>query len=118
MSFSPGSAVPLSVDVKEVAFLRNPVPDFALKALSGPQVVMDENLCCRAHSLFPPTLHLVSPLMFPVTVHLKVKVSPGQVGEAAVSCPATSPGDKIQYIHMTSLSWALIVSHTRIHSMR
>jgi len=86
--------VPLSVDEKEVAFVSNPVPDLAVKT-SRPQVVVDEDLCCRAHSLFPPTLHVVSPLMSPVTVHLKIKVSPGQVGGAAVNCPATSPGDKI-----------------------
>ena len=81
--------------MKEVALVPNPVPDLALKALSGPQVVVDKDLCCRAHSLFPPTLHVVSPLMFPVTVHVKVKVSSGQVGGAAVNCPVTSPEDEI-----------------------
>ena len=85
-------AVPLSVDVNEVAFVPNPVPGVAMKSLLGPQVVVEVDICDRIHRLLLPfTLQIVSPLMSPVTVHLKVKVSPGQVGGAAVSCPATSP---------------------------
>ena len=93
--FSAEVAVPLSVDEKEVALVPgpNPVPGLALKALPGPQVEEDDNLCSRGHSMFLPTLQTVIPLMSPVTVHLKVKVSSGQVGRAAVNCPATLPGE-------------------------
>ena len=91
--FSAEVAVPPSVDEKEVALVPNPVPGVAVKALSGPHIdVAPAVLCDRMHSLPPPTLQMVIPLMSPVTVHLKVKVSPGQVGGAAVSSPATSPG--------------------------
>ena len=94
--FSAGVAVPLSVDVNEVAVVPGPntVPGLALKALPAPQTVEEVDLCSRPHSLFPPTLQMVTPFMSPVTVHLKVKVSPGQVGGAAVNCPVTSPGEK------------------------
>ena len=82
-------AVPLSVDEKEVAFAPKPVPDLAVKALLGPQIEEEPaTLCARAHSLTPPTLQMVIPFMSPLTVHLKLKVSPGQVGGAAVNCPA------------------------------
>ena len=86
-------AVPLSVDEKEVAFVLNPVTPLAVKMLSaGPQLdVVPAVLCDSRHSLLPPTLQMVIPLVSPVTVHLKVKVSPGQVGEGAVNCPATPP---------------------------
>ena len=83
-------AVPLSVDEKEVAFVvPNPDPVVAVKAIPGPQV--DEApavLCVREHSLIPPTLQMVIPFVSPSTVHLKVKVSPGQVGGGTVNCPA------------------------------
>ena len=92
--FSVVVAVPLSVDEKEVALVPNPVPDLAVKALPDPQVEEDVDLCARIHSLLPFTLQMVKPFMSPVTVHLKVKVSPGQVGEAAVKVPVTSPGEK------------------------
>ena len=36
--FSAGAAVPLSVDVKEVAFVPNPVTDLDVKASPGPQI--------------------------------------------------------------------------------
>ena len=96
VSSSAEVAVPLSIDEKEVALaVPNPVPDVAVKALPGPQVREPPALlCARTHSLFPSTLQMVIPFLSPVTVHLKVKVSPGQVGEAAVSCPVTSPGEK------------------------
>ena len=86
--------MPLSVVVKEVALVPNPAPGLAVKASSGPQIDVEViNRCNRAHSRVVPsaTLQRVVPLMSPVTVHLRVKVSPGQVGGAAVSCPATSP---------------------------
>ena len=103
--FSAVSTVPLSVDVKKVAsFVPNPVPDLAVKALVGLQSV-EVVVCTRAHSLLPPTLQMVNPLMSPVTVHSKVKESPGQVGGAATNCPATSPGEKYRKIY--SLTWWL-----------
>ena len=87
-------AVVLSVDVKEVApVVSNPVPGLAVKTSLGPQIEEEVNVCTKIHSLFPSTLHVVSPLMSPVTVHVKVKVSPGQVGGGGVNCPVTSPGD-------------------------
>ena len=94
---SVGEAVPLSVDEKEVAFITpNPIPDVAVRRLPGPHVDVPTVLCSRAHPLLPPsTLQTVIPFLFPATVHLKVKVSPGQVGGAAVNCAATSPGEKI-----------------------
>ena len=91
--FSVVFAVPLSVDEKEVAFVPNPVPDLAVKASLGLQVG-EVDPCCRAHSFLPSTLQEVNPSLSPLTVHLKVKVSPGQVEGAAVNCPATSPGEK------------------------
>ena len=90
--FGVGVAVPLSVDVKEGPLVPNPVSDLAVKTLFGLQRE-DADLCTRVHSLLPPTLQMVNPLMSPVTVHLKVKVSPGQVGGGPVSCPVTSPGE-------------------------
>ena len=91
---SAGVAVPLSVDEKEVALVPNPFPDLAVKASLGPQIDVEViSRCNRGHSRVVPraTLQRVVPLMSPVTLHLKVKVLPGQVGEVAVSCPATSP---------------------------
>ena len=88
--FSTGVAVPLNVDVKEVALVPNPTPDLAMKALLAPQTEEEVDLCTRVHSLLPPTLQVVKPFMSPLTVHLKVKVSPGQVGGAAMNCPITS----------------------------
>ena len=84
--------MPLSVDVKEVALVPNSAPGIAVKALLGPHV--DEApavLCARVHSLLPPTFQMVIPFLSPVTLHLKVKVSPGQVGRGALNCPVTSP---------------------------
>ena len=95
IAFSAEVAVPLSVDEKEVALVPNPVPDLAVKVAPGPQIMETVVLCIRIHSLLPFTLQMVNPLMPPVTVHLKVKASPGQVGGAAVNCPVTSPGEKI-----------------------
>ena len=87
-------AVPLSVDEKEVAFIPNPGPEVALKVLPDPQGTGRLGvLCARTHSPLPPTLQRVTPSLSPVTVHLKVKLSPGHVGGAAVNCPATSPGE-------------------------
>ena len=89
VSFSVEVAVPLSVDVKEVALVPNPVPGEAVKGLAAPQETGTfAVLCTRGHSLLPPTLQMVIPLMSP-TVHWKLKPSPGQVGGAAMSCPET-----------------------------
>ena len=101
--FSTGSVVALSVDVKgPLAPGPNPVSGIAVKARLpslGPQVAVEVDICAREHRLLLPfTLQRVLPL--PVTVHLKVKVSPEQVGGAAVSCPATSPGDKGPWKHL------------------
>ena len=91
--FSTGSAVALSVEVKgPLAPGPNPLSGVATKARLpslGPQVEVEVDICPKIHRLLLPfTLQRVLPL--PVTVHLKVKVSPGQVGGAAVSCPTTS----------------------------
>ena len=93
-------AVPLNVDVKEVALVPGTkrLSGLAVKAPLAPQTVEEVDLCSRPHSLFPPTLQMVTPFKSPVTVHLKVKVSPGQVGGAAVNCPATLPGTKYSHL--------------------
>ena len=94
--FSSEFAVPLSVDEKEVALVvPNPVPVVTVKGLPdphGPGALAV--LCSRVHSTLPPTLQIVSPSLSPATVHLKVKVSPGQVGGAGLNCPAISPAGK------------------------
>ena len=88
-------AVPLSVDEKEGLFVPNLFPVIAVKVLPGPQTYEPPtDLCNRIHSLLPPTLQMVKPLTPPVTAHLKVKISPGQVGGTAVNCAVTSPGEK------------------------
>ena len=94
--FSSEVAGPLSVDVKEIAVVPGPKPVSALavRTLPGPQVEEEvELLCDREQSLLPPTLQVVTPLTSPVTVHLKVKVSLGQVEGAAMSCPVTLSGE-------------------------
>ena len=104
-SFSSEVAVPLSVDEKEVAPVPNPVPDLAVTTSRGPQMEEDVDRCTRVHSLLPFTLQMVNPVLSPVTVHVKVKVSPGQVGGAAMSCPATWPerGKKVNTVHQLIL---------------
>ena len=86
--------MPLSVDKNEGPSVPNPAPNTALKVSLGPQMEEDVDLCTRVHSLLPFTLQMVIPFLSPPTVHLKVKVSPGQVGGAAVNCPVTSSGKK------------------------
>ena len=83
--------MPLSVDEKEAAFVPNPAPVVTVKALPDPHGRGGSAvLCSGKHSLLPPsTLQRVTPSLSPVTLHVKVKVSPGQVGGAAVNCPAT-----------------------------
>ena len=95
VSFSAEVAVPLSVDEKKVALVPNPVPGEAVKVLPEPQVRGAlAVLCRREHSLLPPpTLQMVTPFLS-LTVHLKVKVSPGQVGGGVVNCAAASPGNR------------------------
>ena len=95
--FSAGVAVPLSIDVNEGPLVPNPVSGLAVNVF--PQTAMDDALCNRIHKMLPPTLQIVTPFKSPVTVHLKVKVSAGQVGGAAVNCPATSPGGKHKSIY-------------------
>ena len=97
--FRAGVEVPLSVDEKEVAPVPNSVPGVTVKALPDPQVRGAlAVLCRREHSLLPPTLQMVTPLMS-ITVHLKVMLSPGQVRGAAVNCPATSPRENTNFLH-------------------
>ena len=94
--FNARVAVPLNVDVKEVALVPGPkrLSGLAVKASLAPQTVEEVDLWASPHSLFPPTLQMVTPFKSPVTVHVKVKVSPGQVGGVAVNCPATLPAWK------------------------
>ena len=89
---STGVAVPLSVDVKEGPLVPNPAPGLAVKTLPGPQIEDEVDLCARTHSLLLPTLQVVTPLLSPVTVQVKVKVSPEQVGGATINWPVTTPG--------------------------
>ena len=84
--FSVGIAVPPRVDEKEVAFVLNPVTGVTVNVSLGPQIVEEVDVCTSRHSLLPPTLQMVILLVSPVTVHLKVKLSPGQVGGAVVNC--------------------------------
>ena len=84
--FSARVAVPLSVDEKEVAFVPNPVTGVMVNASLSPQIMEEVDTCVRGHSLLPPTLQMVIPFLSPVTLHLKVKTSPGQVGGGAVNC--------------------------------
>ena len=97
--FSTESAVALSVDVKgPLVPGPNPLSGIAWKGWLVPLGIQVLRLvpvkCDRGHRLvllllLPFTLQTVVPVMSPVTVHLKVKVSPGQVGGGAVNCPAT-----------------------------
>ena len=87
--FSAEVAVLVSLDEKKGPFVPNPASGKTVKPLQ--KAMAREAVCKRTHSLLPPTLQMVSPLLSPVTVQLKVNVSPGQVGGAAVNCPATSP---------------------------
>ena len=79
--------IPLSVDTWERGFYSG-VVDVALKAPPGPQVSLSSRP--TVHSLLPPTLQMVS-LEMTSTVHMKQKVSLGQVGGGAVNCPQISP---------------------------
>ena len=98
--FSSEIPVPLSVDEKEVAFVPNSSPGVAIKPLLGPQVAVEVEKCGRVHWLLLSfTLQIVIPLMFPTTVHVKVKVSSGQVGGAGMNCPATSPGEYLMHTY-------------------
>ena len=111
--FSSKVAVPLNVDEKEVALVPNPVPVVTVKGLPDPQGLGSSAvLCTREHSLLPTTLQTVIPFLSPVTVHLKVKVSPGQVGGAAVNCAATSPW-RDQTLH-TAYTVDMILSCSKV----
>ena len=99
-------AVPVSVDVNEVALVPgpNPVPGLAVNSLFGPHRTLPATICDKGHSKVPPTftLQMVTPFLLPRTVHLKVKRSPGQVGEAVINCPLTSPA----YVDRNTVSTA------------
>ena len=85
-------AVPLRDEENEGPLVPNPIPDLAVKSLSGPQTEEGKSdPCRRLHSLLPPTLQVVNPVLFPSTVHVKEKVSPEHVGGAALNCPAIHP---------------------------
>ena len=71
---SAGFAVPLRVDEKKVVFVPNPVPGLAMKASFCPQMEENVDVCSRVHSVLRPILQVLTPLMFPKTVQLKVKV--------------------------------------------
>lgn len=92
--FSARVAIPVSVDVNEVAPVPgpNPVLGVAVNSLLGPHRTLPVTICERGHSKVPLTFQMVTPFLFPSTVHLKVKGSPGQVGEAVINCPLTPPG--------------------------
>ena len=98
--FSTEVASPLSVDEKEVTFVPNSVPPLAVNISPRPQIEVEVDLCNRLHSslVLLPTLQTVIPFLSSETVHLKVKVLPGQVGGAARKCVVTSPGRKYSYI--------------------
>ena len=99
---STGSAVALSVDVKG-PFAPNPVSDIAVKRWLVPQVlIVPVNICDRTHRLLLLlfTLQMVIPFMSLVTVQMKVKIPPGQVGGGPVSCPVASPGEKSTWKHL------------------
>ena len=64
------------------------------------QLVVEVDICDRVHRLLLlSTLQIVISSMSPVTLHLKVKVSPGQVGGAAVNCAVTSPGEYLMHTY-------------------
>ena len=100
---STGSAVALSVDVKG-PLVPNPLSGVAVKGWLAPPgiqiLTVPVDTCASVHRLLLLlfTLQMVIPL--PVTLHLKVKVSPGQVGGAAVNWPVTSPGEKCPWKHL------------------
>jgi len=84
-------AVPVRVEEKDVAFVAL---NLAVKTPPGPpELAPPVFLCNRWSSLLPPTRQIVTPLLFPATVHLKVKVSLGQVGGDVVNCPSISAGE-------------------------
>ena len=100
MPLSAGSALTLSVDMKKVAVVPgpNPAPGVAVKAVLncpfGPQLEVAVDECPSKHKLLPPpTLHRVIPLLSPVVLQVKVKVSPGQVGGAAMNCASPEWSD-------------------------
>ena len=113
VAFSSKVAVPLSVDEYEVALVPKPVPVPTVKGLPsphGPGALAV--LCTREHSLLPFTLQMVIPFLSPPTVHLKVNLSPAQVGGAAVNCPATSPW-RDQTLH-TAYTVDMILSCSKV----
>ena len=96
---STGSAVALSVEVKGpldpnplsgVAVKRWLVP-LGIQVLAAPVVRCDRTHRLVLLLLLQFTLQTVVPVIATPTVHLKVKVPPGQVGGGAVNCPVTPP---------------------------
>ena len=111
---SAGLSVVLSVDVKEVALVPNPVPGVAVKASFlplGPQFSVEVERCARVQRLLLPfTLQMVVPL--PFTVHLKIMVPPGHVGGAGMNCPLPGENGNMQkkvfhlYINYKCGNWS------------
>jgi len=95
--FSAVVAVTVITDENEVALVEsNP----AVKASPGPQLVLKLGLlCCRGHPVSPPSLHMVTPVLLPATVHLNVTVLLRQVGGAAVNCPPPPPAWSQMRLH-------------------
>jgi len=105
--------VPLSVDEKEVTLVPNSDPDVAVNTRPAPHV--DEApavLCGRVHSLLPFTFQMVIPLLFPPTVHPKLKVLPGQVGGAALNCADASPAGEHHRFELYKINQDLCTSVT------
>ena len=94
--------MPLSVEVKEVAFVPNPVPDLAVKASLVPQREEEFDLCSRLHSLLPPTLKVETTqchVPSNSTCILRRRYHQDWWGELhAVSCAETSAEMKYVYI--------------------
>ena len=63
-----------------------------MKSFLGPQIAGDVDRCDRVHMLLLPSTLQIVIAFIPSTLHVKEKVSPGQVGGGIVNCPDTSPG--------------------------
>ena len=93
---SSGSAVPLSVDWKEVAVT---LPGLPVKASFGPQSSVLVDICDMVHrfvvSFTLQRMTAFMPLMR-ITVQSNVNALSGHVGElGAVNCPSTSPVQRL-----------------------
>ena len=62
-----------------------------MKSFLGPQVAGDVDRCDRVHILLLPSTLQIVIAFIPSTLHVKEKVSPGQVGGGAANCPDALP---------------------------